>query len=111
MSPTLLPAPVAPATITCGIDARSAKKGAPTMSRPSTTGSGACQLREALVLDELAQDHRHALLVRDLEADAVLAGDGRDDAHLARKPEREIVGERRDLGDLGAGLRATPRTS
>ncbi len=41
LRPTLLPAPVAPATITCGIDARSAKYGAPMMSRPSTHGSGA----------------------------------------------------------------------
>ncbi len=36
-----MPAPVAPATITCGIDARSAKYGVPMMSRPSTQGRGA----------------------------------------------------------------------
>ena len=40
LRPTLLPAPVAPATITCGMLARSAYIGFPRMSRPSTTGSG-----------------------------------------------------------------------
>ncbi len=68
---------------------------------PEHAGHRRLHLLEAAVLDELAQAHRDALLVGDLEADAVLARDGRDDADLAREPEREIIGEPGDLGDLG----------
>src|SRR5205814_4786699 len=39
-----------------------------------------------------------------LEADAALAGDGRDDAHLARKAQRQVVGQACDSAHLGAGL-------
>ena len=58
---------------------------------------------EAAVVDEIAQVHRHAAIVGELEADAVLARDGRDDAHLLGEREGEIIGQRGDLGDLGAG--------
>jgi hypothetical protein len=65
------------------------------MSRPSTTGRGAGSVWKRL--DEVAQGHLDTLRVGELEADAVLAGDGSDDAHLLRQREREVVGERGDL--------------
>ena len=86
--------------------ARGRRRRLPAMSLPSTTGSGPVCFSTALVLDELAQVHGLALLVRQLEADAGLARDRRDDAHLlAASAHREIVGEAGDLGDLGAALR------
>ena len=58
---------------------------------------------EAPILHEIAQDDLHAAVVRQLEADPVLARDRGHDADLARERQREIIGEARDLGHLRPG--------
>jgi hypothetical protein len=60
------------------------------------------QRLEPTILDQVAQDHLDASLVRQLEADAVLAGDRGDDAHLACEGEREIVRQPRYFRHLGS---------
>ena len=60
---------------------------------------------EAAILDQVAEDDRVTLLVRELEPNPVLSRDRRDDADLLGEGEREVVGERGDLADLRTGDR------
>ncbi len=110
--PTDLPEPVVPATSRCGMRARSATIGAPLMSLPSTSASGDRHLVVGLRLDDLAERHDLALLVRDLEAHGRLARDDLDDAHADRgQRPREVLGEAADLADLDARAPAAARSA
>src|SRR5262249_36996059 len=64
------------------------------------------EMLEALVLDELAQIDRYTLVVRQFETDPALAGDRRDDAHLARQAERQVVAQTCYATHLGSGFRS-----
>ena len=56
LTPTDLPEPVVPATSRCGMRARSANTGVPSMLLPSTSGSVASVDAEGLRLQQLAQE-------------------------------------------------------
>ena len=73
------------------------------MSRPRTTGSGASSVWKRRSSMRSRRLTGTAPRVRQLEADAVLPRDRRDDADLPREGQREVVGERGDLGDLRPG--------
>ena len=75
------------------------------MSRPRTTGSGTSSVWKRRSSTRSRRFHGDAPSVRQLEADAVLSRDRRDDAHLPREGERKVVGERGDLRHLRPGGR------
>ncbi len=60
-------------------------------------------LAEVIALDELAQGDDSAALVRHFDADGVLAGDGRDDAHAGGgEAKGDVVAQVGDLRDFDA---------
>ncbi len=67
---------------------------------PEHDGQGHVERLETGVLDEIPQQDLDPPVVRELEPDAVLAGDGGHDAHLPRKSQGEVVGEPGDFRDL-----------
>jgi hypothetical protein len=104
--PTLLPEPVVPATRQCGILARSATTGLPTMSLPRPMVS----MRRRVVVDLRAQDlgqaDRLPARVGQLQRHVVLARDHLDHADAdQRQRARQVLGQVDDLRALHAGGR------
>ncbi len=94
-----LPEPVVPAMSRCGIRARSVQTAAPEMSLPSQTETGLAVGRNRL--EDVTERDEVRGEVRELDADRLLAGNRREDSDLGgREGIREVVLERRDLGDL-----------
>src|ERR1039457_4262030 len=107
-TPTLLPAPVCPATRRCGIRARSATTGSPCPPMPSARGDAERDRQdrrrapESLAFDDLAERDEVAAAVRNLDPDRGAARHALDADLFRRQRKREVVLEGRDLRDLHA---------
>ena len=104
---TDLPEPVVPAIRQCGIAARSVISGSPLASLPRYSGMACLVVGLGRELHQLLEAHLFLLRVGDFDADRVLPGHRRDDAHaLGLQRAHDVVAQRRDGRDLDARRQA-----
>ena len=99
---TDLPEPVVPATSRWGMRARSTITGSPPIVLPSAR-AGVVRSAEVLAGEQFAQVDRLAALVRQLDADGVLARNDRDAGGDGAHRAGDVVGEADDARRLDAG--------
>ena len=93
---TLLPVPVRPAISRCGSVVRSTTIGLPATSLPRKIGIRIFLALPLALFDHFAQADQLPLVVGHFDADGVLAGDRRDDAHARHaQGDGQVVGQAR----------------